>query len=710
MNVETLKLLLVEDNQAQADLIRELLDELKEPSYEVEHVERVQDAIARLQAAARDVVLLDLKLPDSEGTDGVERIQDEAPLTPIIVLTNLENEQVAAECVRDGAQDYLIKREVDARLLSRSIRYAMERMRAEQALRESEQRYAFAVEGANDGIWDWNLIDDTTYYSPRWKSILGYEEGELGKSIDEWFGRIHEEDRVGFRSALSAHLDDRSPHFEHEHRLRTKDESDLWVLCRGLAIRDTEGQAFRLAGSLSDISQRKRAEEQLVHDALHDALTKLPNRALFMDRLGLALRRFGRNEERLFAVLFFDLDRFKTINDSLGHIVGDELLKSVAGRIEKFLRPGDTLARLGGDEFAILINDVSETYHVTHVAERVYELLREVFIIQGHEIYTSASVGIALSKPDYVRPEEILRDADLAMYRAKTSGHAKYEVFDIAMHESALALHRLETDLRRAVDRREFMLHYQPIVSLDSGRILGFEAFLRWLHPQWGLMNPDYFIEAAEETGLIVPIGWWVLAESCSQARKWQRMFPVDPPLSMSVNVSGKLIVQPEMIQQMASILNESGLAAASLRLEITESAIMSHGSDSLTALGALRDLGVQLHIDDFGTGYSSLSYLQRFAYDSVKIDRSFVNSIDAQRADSAIAGAIIALGKSLGIQVIAEGVETLGQLEALRDMHCPEAQGFWFSKPLDQVGIGALLDETNTDGALIFAPSFQGR
>ena len=695
MEQSSLKVLLVEDNTAQAELVEEILAGLHEPAYNIEHVTRIGAAESRLQAGRFDVILLDLHLPDSDGPAGVERVLREAPVTPIIVLTNIEDEQIAAQCVRDGAQDYLLKREVETRALTRAIRYAIERVRADHALRESEQRFALAVAGANDGLWDWDLVNDAVYYSPRWKSIIGYGEGELGQSIDEWFGRIHDDDRISFRSALSAHLDGRTEHFEHEHRLHTKDGIELWVLCRGLAIRDEDGQASRVAGSLTDISQRKHAEEQLIHDALHDALTTLPNQALFMDRLDLALKRFVRNEERLFAVLFFDLDRFKTINDSLGHVVGDELLRHVARRVEKFLRPGDTLARLGGDEFAILINDVSESYHATHVAERVHELLREVFIVHGHEIYTSASVGIALSTLQYDRPEEIIRDADLAMYRAKTSGHARYEVFDSAMHESALALHRLETDLRRGVDGSEFALHYQPIVSLESSRIMGFEALLRWNHPQWGLVNPDYFIDVAEETGLIVPIGWWVLRESAKQARIWQDMFPMDPPLSMSVNVPGKLIVQPDMVKTLASVLDDCRMPASTLRLEITESAIMHHGAESLRALWALREMGVQLHVDDFGTGYSSLSYLQRFSYESLKIDRSFVSSIDAERQDSAIVGAIIALGASLGITVIAEGVETLKQLETLRSMRCPEAQGFWFSKPLDNNGIGALLTDT---------------
>lgn len=692
MNEGTLRVLLVEDTPAQAELIREVLARLSAPSYKVEHVSRAKQGIARLRAHDYDVMLLDLTLPDSEGPGGVRKMRAAAGNVPIIVLTNLEDEEIAATCVRDGAQDYLIKREVSPRLLARAIRYARERQSSEEALRESEQRYALAVAGANDGLWDWNFVCDTVYFSPRWKGILGFTDAELGSSIDEWFGRIADEDRIGFRAALKAHLDGRSQHLEFEHRIIGKDDTELWVRCRGLAVRDERGQVTRLAGSMSDISQRKRAEAQLVHDALHDALTTLPNRALIMDRLMLSLKRYQRNAADRFAVLYFDLDRFKTINDSLGHLIGDELLVEVARRVEKFLRPGDTLARLGGDEFAILVHAVHEIHHATHVAERVHEILEEGFVIRGQQIHVSASVGIAFSAPHYQKPEELLRDADLAMYRAKNAGRGRYEIFDTAMHESALALHRIETDLRQAVKREEFMLHYQPIVVVDSGRIQGFEALLRWEHPQWGLVSPDYFIDVAEETGLIVPIGWWVLEESCRQAQKWQESFPADPPLAMSVNVSGKLIVQSDSQKRIVDILQRTGLSATSLRLEITESAVMNHGVRCVGALSAFREMGIQLHVDDFGTGYSSLTYLQKFAYDSLKIDKSFVSAINAARQDSAIVGAIIGLGESLGIKVIAEGVETEQQLETLRDMGCPEAQGFWFSRPLDHAGIGALL------------------
>jgi diguanylate cyclase (GGDEF)-like protein/PAS domain S-box-containing protein len=599
--------------------------------------------------------------------------------------------------VRLGAQDYLIKREVNERSLVRAIRYAVERQRAEEALRASEERYALAVSGANDGLWDWDLTRDRVYYSPRWKAILGYREGEVGEQPGEWLDRVHPDDLERLRGALAEHLDGRSPHFECEHRVLTRSGDVLWVLTRGLAVRDPAGAAYRLAGSLTDITARKLAEEQLLHDAFHDALTGLANRALCLDRLEHTLRQYRRDPEKVFGVLFFDLDRFKTINDSLGHSVGDQLLVEVARRLQRFLRPGDTVARLGGDEFAVILTDIDGVADASHVAERIHELLAQVFVIGEHEVFTSASIGIAMVSEKYERPEELLRDADLAMYRAKQGGAGCCEVFDSNMYESAVALLKLETDLRRAVEREEFMVHYQPIVAVDDGRILGFEALVRWRHPERGLVLPDQFIPAAEETGLVVPIGWWVLRTACRQTREWQQMFPVDPPLSISVNISGKLFLTPNMSGRLLEILEESRLPPESLRLEITESAIMDHRDAAVAELTRLRAAGVKLHIDDFGTGYSSLTYLQRFSYDSLKIDRSFVSGMRQEEEGTELVRAIVALGKMLNMNVIAEGVETPEQYRWLLAMECPEAQGFWFSKPLDRTAVSRLLQARPT-------------
>jgi diguanylate cyclase (GGDEF)-like protein/PAS domain S-box-containing protein len=694
MTLEPLRVLLVEDNPAEADLIRSMLADTTLGDLELEHVTRLGDAETRLAEGGVGLVLLDLSLPDARGVANVERVQRALPGVPVIVLTNDADEDAAARAVREGAQDYLLKRDVDAELLGRSMRYAMERQRADDALRESEERYALAVAGANDGLWDWDLVNDTVYYSPRFLAILGYSPGELPATIAAWFDHVVPEDRPALQAAFDAHLRGDSEYFEHEHRLSAKTGAEVWVLSRGLAVRRPDGKPYRFAGSLTDVGDRKRVEAQLLHDAMHDALTGLPNRALLLDRLAQALKRYRRDPENRFAVLFVDLDRFKTVNDSLGHAIGDELLAGIGERLQECIRPGDTLARLGGDEFAVIVEDLEDLSDATHVAERVHEALKTPFWVAEHEVFTSASIGIAFSSDTYERPENMLRDADIAMYRAKSEGHVPYAVFDSAMHQSAIALLRLETALRRAVERNEFVLHYQPIYSLETERLLGFEALLRWRHPELGLMLPDYFIPIAEETGLITPISWWVLREACRQTRIWQEMFPDAGLLSISVNISGHLFTRPGMAEGIVRVLDDTGLPPHSLRLEITESAIMDHRDAALAELAALRTIGVQLHIDDFGTGYSSLSYLQRFAYDTLKIDRSFIRNIESAGDSNSIVQAIVGLGRMLNMNVIAEGVETPGQARCLRALRCPEAQGNWFSRPIDGAGAETLLLE----------------
>ena len=687
-----LTVLLIEDNLEEAELIRLMLTQSKRETLKVEHVTRLQEGLQRVRAGSVDVVLLDFSLPDSSGLASFEKAREIAPHVPIVILTNLDDEEMALTAVREGAQDYLVKRRVDNELLLRSIRYAIERMHGETALWESEERYALAVNGANDGLWDWNLKSGTAYFSPRWKSMLGYREEEIGNDIDEWFSRVHRDDSVALHKALEGHLGGEDPHFQHEHRIRCKDGASVWVLARGLAVRDAAGKPTRLAGSLTDISATKRAQEQLLHDALYDALTQLPNRTLFLDHLGLSMDQARRRKNSVVAVLFMDLDRFKNINDSLGHSVGDELLVELARRLTHFLRPGDTVARLGGDEFAVLLNDVHGAGDATRVAERIQELIREKMVIGGREVFTCASIGVALSSPGYKRPEEILRDADTAMYRAKAAGRGCYQVFDQTMHRNAVALLKLETELRRAVELKQFVMHYQPIVSLEKGRIVGFEGLVRWRHPERGLVSPERFIAVAEETGLIVPLGWWVMRQACRHAREWQQLLPSQPPLYVSVNVSGKAIMQPDMFDRVTAILEETGLPPTSLRLEITENVIMDHGDIALGKLAQFHDLGVQFSVDDFGTGYSSLSYLQRFSYDTLKIDRSFISGMESKGDASAIVQTIVALGNMLKINVVAEGVETSMQFKRLREIGCSHAQGFWFSRPVDRAATQALL------------------
>ena len=694
---ELVRVLLVEDCPDHAALISAKLKKATRLRTEITHVDRVSKGIERIADGGFDVVLLDFSLPDSFGIDTFRRVHEAAPRLPIIVLTSLDDNQLAVQAVREGAQDYLIKREADTRLLVRSILYAIERQTAEDALRDSEERYALAVRGANDGLWDWDLGADVVFYSPRWKSMLGFAVEDVGDSPREWIDRIHPDDRPPFRRHLDAHLAGASEQLEFEHRMRNAAGEYLWVLARGVAVRDESGKPYRMAGSQTDITARKRAEHQLQHDALHDGLTGLANRALFIDRLAFALADVQRRAAPHFSVLFFDLDRFKNVNDSLGHAVGDKLLLGISRRLEHFLRPGDTVARLGGDEFAILIHRVEDASGAIHVADRIQDILSMNFSIGGHDVMVTASIGIAHSSTGYTNPEEILRDADIAMYRAKAEGKARYEIFDRDMHQSAVALLKLETELRRSVHRGDFLMNYQPIVSLTTGGIVGFEGLVRWQHPERGIVKPANFIAIAEETGLIVPLGWWVLRESCQQTRLWQEQFPSEPPLWISVNMSGKLFMKSDMVNHLLGILEETGLEPRNLRLEVTENVVMDHADLAIRNLMELRALGIQLSIDDFGTGYSSLSYLQRFHYDELKIDRSFISQLGSPGESRAIVETILTLASSLGIGVVAEGIETADQVDRLRQMQCPHGQGFWFSRPLTPTAAGELIESAPT-------------
>jgi diguanylate cyclase (GGDEF)-like protein/PAS domain S-box-containing protein len=559
-------------------------------------------------------------------------------------------------------------------------------------IKAAEERYALAVRGANDGLWDWNLVTGEIYFSPRWKAMLGYEEHEISHTPEEWFKRVHPEDLEALQTAIKAHLDGHTEHIYHEHRVRHRDGSYRWMLSRALAVRNAQGQATRMAGSRTDITDRKRAEERLQHDALHDTLTGLPNRAFFLNRLKRAIERSKGHEEGLFAILFLDLDRFKIINDSLGHHAGDYLLKEIAQRIDGCLRHGDIVARLGGDEFAILLDRLEDVSDAAHIAERIQQTVAVPVMLNGHEMFTSTSIGIAFSKGNYQQAEDMVRDADTAMYRAKGRGKACYEIFDHTMHAGMLALLQLETELRWAVERQEFIVYYQPIVSLESGRITGFEALLRWQHPTGKIIAPAEFLSLAEETGLIIPIGWWMLRETCRQIKSWQDQYSDKTLLTVSINLSNTQFAHPDLVDQVKRILQETGIDPTQVKLEITKGVIMDKDGSATSVVCQLRELGVQLHIDDFGTGYSSLSNLHRIPINGLKIDRSFVSRMSDTGENSEIVQAIITLAHSLGMTVIAEGVETQGHLTCLRDLGCEQGQGYFFAKPVDHMGAEALL------------------
>jgi len=553
----------------------------------------------------------------------------------------------------------------------------------------SEKRLRDLVQGLDAIVWE---VDATNFrvlfISHRVEEVLGYPVEQWLSVPNFWIDHIHPEDQDRIRAVYRVELLSQ-PEKVLEYRLMATDGRVIWFRDQIQSITDENGNPKLLRGVMVDITDRILIEQQLLHNAFHDALTGLSNRALLMERLNHLLAAAERQQDCLFAVLFLDFDRFKVINDSLGHLNGDRLLVAIAQRLQAHLRPGDTIARLGGDEFVILVEGLQTPDQVIQVAQRIQADLAQPFNISGHEIFVTTSMGIALNTLPYQRAEELLRDADTAMYHAKAQGKACYKVFDASMHSRAVTLLQLENDLRRAIERQEFQLHYQPIVSLETSKIVGFEALIRWQHPEKGLISPVAFIPVAEETGLIYAVGTWVLQTACQQMQAWNQSTATGSPLVMSVNLSSKQFAQPDLVDKISDILRETGLRARQLRIEITESVIMENADAAIAMLEQLRRLGVQLAIDDFGTGYSSLGYLHRFPVNVLKIDRSFVSPIggaetEDQQISTSIVRTIVNLAHNIGMSVTAEGIETVDQLAFLRELCCENGQGYLFSKPLD--------------------------
>jgi diguanylate cyclase (GGDEF)-like protein/PAS domain S-box-containing protein len=662
--------------------ITSFVHRLEQEGYDVTLVADGFDAVERVVGGSYDLLLLDTAAANIGGVELLSRFRATYALTelPIIVLTPGNDSSDVAESLRLGANDYLAK-PIDAAVALARIANHLAHRQAVKDLRESEERYTLAIRGASEGLWDWDLATNQVHYSSRWKAMLGYKQLEIGTSPDDWLTRVHPDDLPHVKKALAAHLARQTAYFESDHRIQHHDGTYRWVRSRGGAVSDATGTAIRLVGSLTDITDSKVA----------DALTGLPNRLLFVDMLDRALKRTQRRDDYAFALLILGLDRFRAVNDSLGPLTADRLLVAIARRLQGCLRSTDavahqeygvTLARLGGDEFTVLLDDIADTSDAVRVAERLRAALEKPFEIDGHQVFTSATVGIAVSTSGYERSEEILRDAAIALHRTKGSGTSSCELFDPAMRQHAVSRLQMETDLRNAVEVGAFEIHYQPIISLKTGLIAGFEALVRWRHPTRGLISPAEFIPVAEDTGMILHIGRLMLTGSCRQMAIWLERYGADAPGVICVNVSGRQFAQADLALDIEAILKETLLDAANLKLEVTESAFIGDVRAAEVTLGRVQAMGIEWSLDDFGTGYSSLSYLHRLQVDTLKVDRSFVSRIGDDGTE--MVRAMVAMAHNLGMDVVAEGVETAEQFAQLHMLGCEFAQGFYFSKPVD--------------------------
>ena len=563
---------------------------------------------------------------------------------------------------------------------------------AELALREAEERYSLAVRGSNNGIWDWDLRTGFVYFAPRWKQMFGIPATQECHAIDDWYSRIHPEDAPGLRSTLDSYVQEGYDLFETELRMRHVDGTWRWILVCGAAVRGANGRALRIAGSKTDITNGKLA----------DPLTGLPNRLSLLDVLESWMDRLREDPSRQFAVLFLDLDRFKLVNDSLGHVKGDHLLLGVSlrlsGALQSISNADGLVARLGGDEFVVLLDITTNQDAPACLADLILRGMEPPFHLDGSLVFVSTSIGIARSGPTPSSPESLLRDADTAMYHAKSAGRGRYAIFDSSMHARAVARLGLETDLRRAVDENEFTLFYQPQADLRTGRLVGFETLIRWIHPTRGLLDPGEFISVAEENGLILPIGRWVLEEGARQLAAWDAAHPACRQLSVSINLSARQFTDPTLASEVARILKETGLNPQRLHLEVTESMLADDPKVATEILKQLSTMGIALEVDDFGTGYSCLGQLNRLPFDTLKIDRSFVQALDLERDGHKMIDSIVSLANSLGIHVIAEGIETAAHWTYIAHLGCQFGQGYYFSRPVDAptaLAIALLRDQT---------------
>ncbi|MEC4749834.1 EAL domain-containing protein [Methylomicrobium sp. Wu6] len=676
------RILVIEDEVIIAQDIQRTLIKL---DYDVPiFVTSAESALELIGELRPDLVLMDIHLNDSmDGITAAEEIR-RRDRQPVVFLTAHSDEATLTRAKITEPYGYVLK-PFEERELQIAIDIALYRHKVELQLKQMERWLSTTLKSIGDGVIATDVNGAITFTNRVAEALTGWSQNEaLGRPFTEVLRLVHVNTRAKADSLVERVLDDNLIiEMAPDTVLINRDGQDIPVDDSAAPIRDEDEKVIGVVIIFRDISARKCVEEKLRHLATHDALTGLPNRTLFSDRLAVAFELTKRRPNYCFAVLFIDLDRFKIINDSLGHLFGDKVLLAAAQRLGEDLRGEDTLARLGGDEFVILLSCIGDILGALHVANRILSKITEAILVDGQDVFTSASIGIALSGPRYERAEEILRDADAALYQAKAEGRGRFSVFDTALHERALRLLQLETDLRRTIERKEFRIYYQPIVSLANGCLNGFEALLRWQHPERGLLAPADFLALAEEMGLMTKITEWLLTESCQQLRAWQQQAPANTALTIAVNLSQTQFLHPLLRKQITRALASSGLEARCLCLEVSEDVI----ADQATAariLAELDELGVQLHLDDFGTGYSSFNMLQHSPIDVVKIDRSFVQPItDPASEKSAIVRAILSLTGELGKEVVAEGIETAEQAERLLAWGCRYGQGYHFAKPL---------------------------
>jgi diguanylate cyclase (GGDEF)-like protein/PAS domain S-box-containing protein len=685
-------LLLVEDNPGDARLLREMINEQDAQDTELMHVECLTDAETHLANRAFDVILLDLGLPDAAGVASVQRVHRAAPRVPLVVLTGLDDEALAAQALKEGAQDYLIKGQIETRGLRRALRYAIERKTMEEALFVEKERAQVTLNCIGDAVISTDVKENVTFLNLVAEKMTGWTRQEAaGRPMSEIF-RI--QDGASRESRLNPMLtaidQNRTIHLPSNCILIRRDGLEIPIEDSIAPIRDRGGAASGAVIVFRDVSAARAMALEMAHAAQHDFLTGLPNRTLLNDRINQAVA-FAQRHSKKVAVLFLDLDGFKHINDSLGHATGDKLLQTIAKRLVDCVRASDTVSRQGGDEFVVLLSEVEYSENAVITAKRMLHTVAEAHSIDQHDLHVTASIGVSVFPDDGRDAETLIKNADTAMYQAKENGRQSYQFFKQAMNVRAVERQSIEESLRRALERQELSLHYQPMIDLKTGEITHAEALIRWTHPTRGLIAPVQFIPVAEDCGLILPIGEWVLREACTQAKAW-----IDaglPPVTMAVNISAMQFRDEHFLQGIFAVLEETRLDPAHLELELTETVLMKRAESSESILKTLRARGVQVAVDDFGTGYSSLSYLRKFPIDALKIDQSFVRQITTTPDDTAIVTAVIMMGRSLKLRVVAEGVETQEELAFLQAHQCDQAQGYLFSRPVIAERFATLLE-----------------